>query len=88
MLSKYFAALAILISCLGLFGLATFTAEKRLKEIGIRKILGSSVWSIIRLLSADFTKMVLMAIVVALPISYCISWIKASAMGPEVSMSV
>ena len=52
-LSKYFAALAILISCLGLFGLAAFTAERRLKEIGIRKVLGSSVFGIVYLLSSE-----------------------------------
>jgi len=69
-LSKYFAGLAILISCLGLFGLAAFTAERRLKEIGIRKVLGASELKIIYLLSADFTKIVFVAIVVALPISY------------------
>ena len=69
-LSKYFASIAILISCLGLFGLAAFTAERRLKEIGIRKILGASDFSIVRLLSGDFTKMVLVAIIIALPLSY------------------
>ena len=69
-LSKYFAGLAILISCLGLFGLASFTAEKRLKEIGIRKVLGSSVTSILYLLCNDFNRIVLIAIVFALPISY------------------
>ena len=69
-LSKYFAGLAILISCLGLFGLAAFTAERRLKEIGIRKALGASATSIVRLLSGDFTRMVLAAIAIALPISY------------------
>ncbi|MEX1238152.1 MAG: ABC transporter permease [Cyclobacteriaceae bacterium] len=69
-LSKYFAGLAILISCLGLFGLAAFTAERRLKEIGIRKVMGSSVLSIVYLLSSDFNKIVLAAIVIALPISY------------------
>ena len=72
-LSKYFAGLAILISCLGLFGLAAFTAERRLKEIGIRKILGASNFGIIRLLSSDFTKMVLVAIALALPISYLVA---------------
>lgn len=72
-LARYFAGLAILISCLGLFGLAAFTARKRLKEIGIRKILGSSVWNIVKLLSADFTQMVIVAIVIALPISYLIA---------------
>ncbi len=69
-LSQYFAGFAIVISCLGLFGLAAFTAERRLKEIGIRKILGSSVFGIIYLLSSDFTKMVLIAIAIALPLSY------------------
>jgi putative ABC transport system permease protein len=69
-LSKYFAALAILISCLGLFGLAAFTAERRMKEIGIRKVLGSSNVGIVYLLSGDFTKMVVTAICIALPISY------------------
>lgn len=72
-LSKYFGSLAIIISCLGLFGLVTFTAERRSKEIGIRKILGSSVWRIIRLLSTDFTKMILIGILIALPISYLIA---------------
>lgn len=72
-LSKYFAALAILISCLGLFGLASFTAERRIKEIGIRKVLGSSNLGIIYLLSGDFTKMVVTAICIALPISYFVS---------------
>jgi len=76
-LSKYFAFLAILISCLGLLGLTAFTAERRSKEIGIRKILGSSVWGIIRLLSTDFTKMIVIGILIALPISYLItkSWL-------------
>lgn len=69
-LSRYFAGIAILISCLGLFGLAAFTTERRLKEIGIRKILGSSELQIVRLLSSDFSKMILVAIVLALPFSY------------------
>ena len=69
-LSRYFAGIAILISCLGLFGLAAFTAERRRKEIGIRKVLGSSEFSIVYLLSGDFTKLVLIAIVIALPFSY------------------
>ena len=72
-LSKYFAGLAILISCLGLFGLATFTAERRKKEIGIRKILGASVFGIVRMLTSDFTSIVLVAILIALPISYVIA---------------
>ncbi|MEM9937183.1 MAG: FtsX-like permease family protein, partial [Bacteroidota bacterium] len=63
-LSKYFAFLAILISCLGILGLAAFTAERRTKEIGIRKILGATPWRIINLLSKDFSKMVLVAILI------------------------
>ena len=73
LLSRYFAGIAVLLSCLGLFGLAAFTAERRLKEIGIRKILGSSVPGIIFLLSGDFTKMVITAIFIAVPLSYFIT---------------
>lgn len=72
-LSIYFAGLAILISCLGLFGLATFTAQRRMKEISIRKVLGASIISIVSLLSKDFTRMVLIAITIGLPISYIIA---------------
>ena len=69
-LSGYFAGMAIVISCLGLFGLAAFTAERRLKEIGIRKAMGSSSANIVLLLSGDFTKMVLLSIALGLPVSY------------------
>ena len=69
-LSRYFAGLAVMISCLGLFGLAAFSAERRYKEIGIRKVLGSSELGIVYLLSFDFTKMVMVSIFIALPISY------------------
>ena len=72
-LTRYFAGFAMLISCLGLFGLSAFTAERRLREIGIRKILGSSFFGIIYLLSSDFTKMVLAAIIIALPLSYLLA---------------
>lgn len=72
-LSRYFAGLAILISCLGLFGLAAFTAERRVKEIGIRKLLGSGELAIVYLLTGDFTKMVITAIALALPLSYFIT---------------
>jgi putative ABC transport system permease protein len=65
-----FTAFAIFIACLGLFGLATFTAEQRTKEIGVRKVLGASVASIISLLSRDFLKLVLISIVVASPLAY------------------
>lgn len=69
-LSNYFGVLAILISCLGLFGLAAFTAERRAKEIGIRKILGSSVIGIVSMFSKEFMKMVLIAILIAMPLGY------------------
>jgi ABC-type antimicrobial peptide transport system permease subunit len=69
-LSQYFAGLTILISCLGLFGLATFTAERKVKEISIRKVLGASVLRIFYLLTSDFIKIVFVAIVIALPLSY------------------
>jgi putative ABC transport system permease protein len=84
-LSKYFGVLAILISCLGLFGLAAFTAERRVKEIGIRKVLGSGERAIVFLLAGDFTKIVLIAIGVALPISYFASqwWLSSFAFKAE-----
>ncbi len=69
-LSSYFAGFAILISCLGLFGLAAFTAERRTKEIGIRKALGATTSQIVMMLSGDFTKLVLISVILALPISY------------------
>ena len=80
-LSRYFAGLAIIISCLGLFGLSAFTAEKRRKEIGIRKVLGASETSIIYLLSGDFSKLVLISNLIALPAAYYIMslWLQSFA---------
>ena len=69
-LFNYFTVLAILISCLGLFGLASFMAEKRTKEIGIRKVLGASLSGIIMLLNKQFTKWVLIANFISWPIAY------------------
>jgi putative ABC transport system permease protein len=68
-LTLTFAGLAILIACLGLFGLAAFTAQQRTKEIGVRKVLGASVPSLIALLSKDFLKLVLIAILLASPLA-------------------
>ena len=64
------ATLAIIISCLGLFGLASYSAEKRIKEVGIRKVLGASVQDIVSLLSIHFIKLVLIANVIAWPIAW------------------
>lgn len=72
-LSRYFAGLAIMISCMGLCGLVMFTTERKTKEIGIRKILGSSNWGIIYSLLADFTKIIIVAIIIGLPFSLWIS---------------
>jgi putative ABC transport system permease protein len=73
-----FSTLAILIACLGLFGLATFISEQRTKEIGIRKVLGASVQGIVRLLSKDFMKLVGISFVIAAPLSWWImnNWLK------------
>jgi putative ABC transport system permease protein len=68
----YFTLIAILIACLGLFGLSAFAAEQRIKEIGIRKVLGASVASIVTLLSKDFIRIVFIAICVALPLGWYI----------------
>jgi ABC-type antimicrobial peptide transport system permease subunit len=86
-LSRYFAGLAIIISCLGLFGLAAFTAERRSKEIGIRKILGLSDLGVVWLMSLDFTKMVLLSILIGLPLSFVIisAWLENFAYKIEIS---
>jgi ABC-type antimicrobial peptide transport system permease subunit len=66
----YFSILAIVVSCLGLIGLASFTAEKRSKEIGIRKVLGASVFNIVGMLSTEFVKLVLFAIFIGSPVAF------------------
>lgn len=65
-----FAGLAIIIACVGLFGLAAYTASLRTKEIGIRKVLGATVWTVVLLLSKDFTKLILIAFVLAVPLGW------------------
>jgi len=68
----YFTIIAIIISCLGLFGLAAFSAEQRTKEIGVRKVLGASVTTIVSLLSIDFLKLIILSIVIASPLAWYI----------------
>jgi hypothetical protein len=69
-LSQYFAGIAIVISCLGLFGLAAFTAQRRQKEIGIRKVIGASVSNIAIMLSTDFIKVIVIALLVGTPLAW------------------
>ena len=82
-----FAGLTIFVACLGLFGLATFTAEQRTKEIGIRKVLGADVTGLVTLLSKDFLKLVLIAFVIASPIAWYVmsKWLEAFAYRTPVS---
>ncbi|MBV9962632.1 MAG: ABC transporter permease, partial [Parafilimonas sp.] len=77
-LAALFAGLTIFISCLGLFGLATYMAENRIKEIGVRKVLGASVMNITSLLSKDFLKLVIVSLIIASPIAWWAmsSWLK------------
>jgi len=87
-LIRYFSILSIFIACLGLFGLASFTAEQRIKEIGIRKALGASVSEIIFLLSKDFTKWIIVANIIAWPIAYLVmnSWLQNFAYRINIGM--
>ena len=77
-LAAILAVIAIFISCLGLFGLASFTAEQRIKEIGVRKVLGASVVSLWQLLSTEFVKLVLISCAIAVPVAYYFmnEWLK------------
>ena len=80
-LAGYFAGLAIIISCLGLFGLAAFMAQKRQKEIGIRKVIGASVIGITAMLSKEFLKLVVVAMLIAFPVSWWLmnDWLEGYA---------
>ena len=70
-----FSCLAIIIACLGLFALTAFTAEQRTKEIGIRKVLGASVRSVVLMLSKDFSRLVLIAFVISSPLAwFAVNW--------------
>jgi ABC-type antimicrobial peptide transport system permease subunit len=89
-LSNAFAVLAIMISCLGLLGLVMFSAEQRTKEIGIRKVLGATVSNIVRLLSQDFLKLVLIAFCIAAPLAGYVmnQWLQNFAYKIELSLWV
>lgn len=78
---KFFAGLTILISCLGLMGLAAYSAEQRTREIGVRKVMGASAVAIVRMFSVDFLKLVVIANAIALPLCYLLAslWLSAFA---------
>ncbi|HMB90312.1 MAG TPA: FtsX-like permease family protein, partial [Rhodothermales bacterium] len=85
-----FAGLAIFVACLGLFGLAAFTAEQRTKEIGVRKVLGASVPNLILLLSKDFLKLVAIACFIAIPLGYLAAqrWLEDFAYHIDLSVGI
>src|SRR5699024_8474494 len=76
-----FSVLAIFIACLGLFGLAAFSAEQRKKEIGVRKVLGASVAQITKLLSTQFSKLIVLALLISIPLGWWIfsEWLNGFA---------
>jgi ABC-type antimicrobial peptide transport system permease subunit len=86
-LSTFFAILAIFISCLGLFGLASFVAERRTKEIGVRKVIGASVFSIWKLLSKEFVGLVVISLLIASPVAYFFmnSWVEKYTYHTDIS---
>lgn len=81
-----FSATAIVLACLGLFGLSSYMVQQRMKEIGIRKVLGASFWSLIRILSGNFIKLVLIAIALAFPLAYILmsNWLSEFAYRTEI----
>jgi putative ABC transport system permease protein len=85
-----FSALAIIIACVGLFGLAAYTATLRTKEIGVRKVMGASVGSVVVLLSKDFTKLILIAFVLAAPLAWYVmnNWLQGFAYRIELGVGV
>ncbi len=89
-LATYFALIAVFISCLGLLGLSAFTVQLRLKEIGIRKVLGSGIWKIITLLTKDLTRTVFISLLISIPLGYYLSqnWLEGFAYRIDLNISV
>jgi putative ABC transport system permease protein len=89
-LIRYFTGMAILISCLGLFGLASFSAEQRIREIGIRKVLGANIGGIVLMLTRDFLKLVVIAMLIASPVAWLIMhrWLQDFAYQTPISWVV
>jgi len=89
-LARYFAGLAMIISCLGLFGLAAFTADRRKKEIGVRKVLGATVRNVVSLLTRDFLVLVLIALTVAFPAAWLLMdlWLQNFAYHTSIGFGV
>ena len=87
-LSTFFSALAIFISCLGLFGLASFVAEQRTKELAVRKVLGATVTNLWSLLSKDFVVLVIISLLIASPITYYFmsAWLQKYTFHTEISV--
>jgi putative ABC transport system permease protein len=89
-LYKIFAALAVFLSCLGLYGLASFMALQRVKEVGIRKVLGASAWSIIYLFSKEFLLLIGIAFAIAVPLAWYFmnGWLKDFAYRIDISWEI
>jgi ABC-type antimicrobial peptide transport system permease subunit len=87
-LTNIFAGLAIFICCIGLAGLASFTIEKRIREIGIRKVLGASVEQLLMLISKEFLKLVLIAFIIAVPLAWWVmnNWLQKYAFRIDISI--
>src|SRR5690606_26498622 len=87
-LSGIFSILAIFISCLGLFGMASFMAEQRVKEIGVRKVLGASVFNLWRLMSKEFVLLVTISLLIAVPLAWYFmnSWLQRYDYRADISL--
>ncbi|MCP4727308.1 MAG: FtsX-like permease family protein [bacterium] len=87
---NYFTILAIIIACMGLFGMASFTAERRIKEIGIRKVLGASSYGLVYLLSRDFLKMIIISNIISWPIAlyFAQNWLRNFAYRTDLDVSI